>query len=178
MAARKGQFKKGGGRVGGGAKHRKSHRTSGGSTAIVVVPAAKSPTHKRRSGGMVHHKAKHKAKRHHRRGGGHGGVTVAKIAGTALVLANVVGKNDGLLGSTVYDWVQKIPGTKTLGPVATTGLVAGGLHRFTRIGGRFRPWLAAAGVVGVVAAFMKLGEVGSNIKWLGGYDRSSAFDVG
>jgi len=160
--ARKGQFKKGGGRVGGATRTRsKSRRT----TAIVVVPSQRRPTHRRKH--AVHHKAKHR-RRHH--GGSGGGVTVGKLAGAALVLANVAGTNNGPLGDKVYNLVQKIPGTKTFGGAATAGLVLGGVGKFTGFGGRFRPWLRAAGWVGVIAAFLKLGEQGTAFKWVGDDD--------
>jgi len=159
--ARKGQFKKGGGRVGGATRTRsKSRRT----TAIVVVPSQRRPTHRRKH--AVHHKAKHRR----RHGGSGGGVTVGKLAGAALVLANVAGTNNGPLGDKVYNLVQKIPGTKTFGGAATAGLVLGGVGKFTGFGGRFRPWLRAAGWVGVIAAFLKLGEQGTAFKWVGDDD--------
>lgn len=161
--ARKGQFKKGGGR-------------HGSTTALVPRKA----THKRRkasirhvgAGNMVVVAAK-RTKGRRRSGGGHG-ITPVKLAGTAIVLASVAGTNNGPLGSTVYDWVQKIPGSKTFGGAATAGLVIGGLYKYTRIGGRLRPLMACAGLVGLVAAGLKLGEQGTSFKWLGDADESAS----
>ena len=163
--ARKGQFKKGGGRVGDGRTRSHSRSKSRRTTAIVVVPPAGRATHRRR---RAHH---HKATTHRRRhSGGSGGLTIGKIAGTALVLANVAGTNNGPLGDKVYNLVQKIPGTKTFGGAATAGLTLGAIGKFTGFGGRFRPWLRAAGWVGVIAAFLKLGEQGTAFKWVGDDD--------
>ena len=171
--ARKGQFKKGGGRVGDGrasSHHRKSKSRT--STAIVVVPRA-APTHKRRSSG--HRVAKPAPRKHHRRHGRHG-VTVGKVIASAIVLGSVAGTNSGPLGARAYDIVQKIPGAKTFGGAAVAGLGLGALYKFTRFGGRFRPWMAAAGLVGVVAAGLKIGEQGTSFKWLGDA-RDSIMDV-
>lgn len=162
--ARKGQFKKGGGRHGGATTKRR--RSSGSrSTALVLVPAGRSPARRARRSHPVHH-VKGKRRRHHG-GGGHGGVTLAKVAGSAIVLANVAGTNNGPLGDKVYNLVQKIPGAKTFGGAATAGLALGAIYKFTRFGGRARPWMAAAGLVGVIAAGLKLGEQGTSFKWLG-----------
>lgn len=162
--ARKGQFKKGGGRVGDGRTRTSSRSKSRRTTAIVVVPSQRRPTHRRRH--AVHHKAKHRR----RSGGGGGGVSVGKLAGAALVLANVAGTNNGPLGDKVYNLVQKIPGAKTFGGAAVGGLAIGAVGKFTGIGGRFRPWMRAAGIVGIIAAFLKLGEQGTAFKWIGDDD--------
>lgn len=97
-------------------------------------------------------------------------MTIGKLAGSALVLANVAGTNTGPLGAKVYDLVQKIPGAKTFGGAAVAGMTIGGVAKFTGIGGRFRPWMRAAGWVGLIAAFLKLGEQGTNFKWVGDDD--------
>lgn len=160
--ARKGQFKKGGGRVGGGTavKHRAASK---GALVIapVAVPVARSRPSKRKA-----HTQHHPKKRHRRHGAGGGGVTLVKALVAAGTLANATAK-DGLLGDRVYSLVQKLPGTKTFGGAVTAGLYLGAIHRFTRFGGRFRPWLAAAGLVGVIGAGLKLGEQGTSFKWLG-----------
>src|SRR4029079_10606178 len=102
-----------------------------------------------------------------RRAWGRGGVTIPKLVGTTLVLANVCGTNNGPLGDKVYNLVQKIPGAKTFGGAATAGLAAGAIYKFTRMGGRFRPYLACAGLIGVIGAALKIGEQGTAFKWLG-----------
>lgn len=165
-----GMFAKGGGRVGGGSSG------GGGTKVVVVAPAAPAPA-KRKSahkGGKVAKKTAKKGKRRHHRV--EGSLSLAKIGGTALALASVAGTNTGPLGAKVYDLVQKIPGAKTFGGAATAGLMIGGVHHFTKFGGKFRPWMRAAGIVGVVAAAIKIGEAGMQFKWLG--DPDSPFDVG
>lgn len=169
--ARAGQFKKGGGRHGGGGGRATKRRTRSGSTALVVVPA--SPA--RRAGAArrvttisAHPVRKGKRKGGRRRGASRGGVTLGKIVATGVVLANVAGTNNGYAGDKVYNVVAKLPGAKTFGNAITAGLYLGGIHRFTKIGGRLRPYLAAAGLIGVVGAALKLGEQGTNFKWLGG----------
>ena len=92
------------------------------------------------------------------------------MLGTGIVLANVAGTNSGPLGSTVYDLVQKIPGSKTFGGAATAGLVLGGIYKYTKIGGRLRPLMACAGLIGLVAVGLKVGEQGTGFKWLGDAD--------
>jgi hypothetical protein len=178
IMARKGQFKKGGGRVGGGStaivhkprkrKHKAAHHArsmvrSGGGGSVVVIEERKA----KRKGGK-------------RRGGGAHGITPLKVLGTGIVLANVAGSKTGPLGETVYNLVQKIPGSKTFGGTATAGLALGGLYKFTKIGGRLRPLLACAGLVGLAAAAIKIGESGTSFKWLGdpdGYGSSDVMDV-
>jgi len=163
MASRKGQFKKGGGRVGGGTATRARRSTSKALViAPVAVPVSRRSSAKRRAPAQPHHK-----KRHHRRhGGGHGGVTLVKALVAAGTLANATAK-DGIIGDRVYNLVQKLPGTKTFGGAVTAGLYLGAIHKFTKFGGKFRPWLAAAGLVGVIGAGLKLGEQGTGFKWLG-----------
>lgn len=152
-----GQFKKGGGRVGKGG--------GGGGTTTVVVAAAARPPVKRATRKVTHHK---KTRKHHKRhSGSSAGVTIPKIGAAALLLASAAGTNNGPLGATVYDLVQKVPGAKTFGGAATAGLLLGGLHHFTKFGGGLRPYMRAAGIVGVVAAALKLGEAGMQFKWLG-----------
>lgn len=176
--ARKGQFKKGGGRVGGGAlvkyraparpkaRRRKAARRAAPSAGRysrprsehvdVISVSAPRRSSKRRSSG---------------RRGGHHGVTFGKLLGTGIVLANTCEVNNGLLGDKIYNVVQKIPGAKTLGGAATAGLALGAIGKYTGIGGpRLRPWLLTAGVVGIVLSALKVGSAGTNFKWLGEAD--------
>jgi hypothetical protein len=164
--ARKGQFKKGGGRVGGGSSSRKRSRSR--ATTAIVIAGPRAPARRHRSHAITHHK---KGRRRGARRGGHGGVTPAKLLVSSIVLASAAGTNNGPLGDKIYNLVQKVPGAKTFGGAATAGLLCGGLYKFTKIGGRLRPWLAAAGVVGIVGAALKVGEQGTNFKWLGDDDQ-------
>ena len=169
--ARKGQFKKGGGRVGSG------RMSSGGGGGVIVVAPSAAPRRKspKRRASPVRRKARRSAVA--RRSGGGGGVTVGKLVGAGIALASAAGSSTGPLGATVYNLVQKVPGAKTFGGAATAGLMAGGLYKFTKFGGRARPWLAAAGVVGVVLAAVKLGEQGTSFKWLGDVYDGDQFEV-
>lgn len=167
--ARKGQFKKGGGRH-GGATATKRRRSSSSRALVVVAPSAPARRQAKRRRSTAHHITAHKPRARRRGGGGHSLPSIGKVAGAALVLSSVAGTNNGPAGAKIYDLVQKLPGAKTFGGAATAGLYIGGLHRFTRIGGRFRPLMAAAGLVGVVAALLKVGEAGTSFKFLGGDD--------
>lgn len=161
--AKKGQFKKGGG------------RHSGGAMVVVERVARKQTKRKRRVGIGTSASGRSfevKPKKRRRAHASHG-ISLTKAVGTALVLGNVAGKNNGVLGPTVYDLVQKVPGAKTIGGTAAAGLIIGGVWKFTKIGGRLRPLMACAGLVGAVAAALKLAEVGSDIKWLGDAGDSS-----
>lgn len=185
---RAGQFKPGGGRygrttTGSGGKKRKSgsrRRSSGGGGAMVVVRetinTAPRRAAARRAPVPVHHHVKaHPGKRRrHARGGG--AVSIPKLVATAVVLGNVAGKADGVLGGTVYNLVQKLPGAKTFGGAETVGLYCAALHEFTGVGGRLRPWLKLAGYVGVIGAGLKLGNAGTNFKWVGAPGRDM-FDI-
>ena len=169
MAARarnsKGHF------VSGGSKKRKSgtRRRSSPSRAMVVVneTIATRPASRRPARRATSHAAHHARGHRRRRASGDGGANIWKVGASALVLANVAGRADGVAGQTVYNLVQKLPGAKTLGGAAAAGLYIGGVHRFTRIGGSLRPWMKAAGIVGVVLGLAKVGELGVNLKWLG-----------
>lgn len=166
--ARKGQFKKGGGRVGhGGGGSHKRKSSSGRSTAIVVVPSA-APMRRRRTGKIAKHHGKATKGKGRRKGHSAHGVTVAKLVGTGIVLASAAGTSTGPAGDKLYNLVQRIPGAKTFGGTATAGLAIGAAYKFTRIGGRLRPLMACAGIIGVVAAAIKIGEAGTAFKWLGG----------
>ena len=94
-------------------------------------------------------------------------MTWKKAAIAAVVLSNVAGTNSGLLGAKVYDLVQKIPGAKTFGGAATAGLALGAIEKYAHIGGRLKPYMRAAGLVGVVLAAAKVGEAGTKFAWLG-----------
>lgn len=164
--ARKGQFKKGGGRHGGTSSRPRSR--SRRSTALVVVAPPRAPARRRSKHAHVVH---HRRGRRKGSGGPASGCTIPKLIGTTLILGNVAGTNNGPLGATVYNLVQKIPGTKTFGGAATAGMVLGAVGKWTGIGGpRLRPWLRCAGIVGVIAAGLKVAEQGTAFKWLGDAD--------
>lgn len=162
MAARnaKGQFvKKAGGRSHG--KKRSGGRRHAASRALVIRESVSiSPR-----GGSVARKAKgRKGRAHH----GGGGVTIGKLLGAGVLLGSAAETNNGPLGPTVYNVVQKLPGVKTFGGAITAGLYLGAVGKYTRLGrGRIGPWLRAAGVIGVAGAALKLGAQGTKFQWLG-----------
>ena len=152
--ARKGQFKKGGGRVGSATRSRKR----GG--ALVRTRTRTITKYKTRRAPVA------RRRRSYRRGGaGRGGVTAGKIAVTAVGLGALLSQNLG--PAPVRTFMDKVPGTKTFGSVAIAGLGLGAIGHFTSWGGRFRPWLKAAGVVGIVAAGVKLGTDNTGFKFVG-----------
>lgn len=174
--ARKGQFKKGGGRVGDGGGSRARSRRKAPAQIVVVGPRA--PRAPRRSYPATHlieaQRAGHpvaagkRRKAHHKRrivGGSPVG-----YAATAAALAWIDSKGNaedaGLFG-TVNRVVDKLPGAKTLGRPATAGIALGAIEHFTSMGGSLRPYMRLAGVVGVVLAGAKVGGAGAAFKWLG-----------
>jgi hypothetical protein len=159
----KGQFVK----RSGGSKARRS----GGSRALVLretvsvsAPQRRSPAKRR----VVAVKAHRGSKRHHHHG--HRGITPLKLVGTALVLGSAAETNTGPLGPSLYNLVQKLPGTKTFGGAVTAGLYLGGTALAFKSLARSKlgPWLKAAGVVGIVGAGLKIGAAGTKFQWLGG----------
>ena len=141
--ARKGQFKKGGGRVGGGSKSRAlvKYRTN----TITKYRTRAKPKKQRRS--------------RSRRGGGgsnllHLGIT-AGVVGLAL--------SDKSPVPQIKATLLKVPGAKTFGPEVVFGGLALGVDRFFYKS----KWLRAAGAVAVVLGALKLGQQNTAFKWLG-----------
>lgn len=155
--ARKGQFKKGGGRVG--------HATS-------VVHRPRTRTITRTKTKYVTRRAKvHRVhRRGRRRSSGGAGVNLTKIGIAAVALGALAGDNSTIAPAAVKDFVGKIPGQKTFGGPAILGMGLGAVGHFTSFGGRFRPWMKAAGIVGVVLAAIKLGSENTAFKFLGDTD--------
>src|SRR5438552_5374458 len=101
MKRHKGMFKEGGGRIGGGRKRRAMTR------------------HTRRSHGG------HRRRR--RGGGGGGGIDWLTLGLTAAGLGLAVSSSSPI--KAIAETVAKLPGQKTLGPVATLGLALGGIDK-------------------------------------------------
>lgn len=159
----KGRFVKGGG---GGTRRRRSS-----SRAMVVS---------RRSRPVVITRYRTKAVKHHRRrrgGASGGGVSLGKLAVTGLALGALVGDNSSIAPAQVKGFVQRIPGSKTFGNTAIAGLALGAVHHFTHFGGRFRPWMKAAGLVGIALAAVKLGTDNTSFKFVGDEDDGDLMDV-
>jgi hypothetical protein len=142
--ARKGQFKKGGGRVGSGHTKKRSKSRAMVHTKTRYVTRSAPKKHRRRRGG----------------GKGGGMPRLLPLAITAAGLAYLTGAN----GPTfVKENVAKIPGVKTFGAPATLGLGALAVDRFVKP----NRWLKLAGVAGLVLAAFQVGTKGPDFKWVG-----------
>lgn len=108
-----------------------------------------------------------------------GNTTAAKIGIAAVVLGSVAGTATGPVGGRVKELVDKLPGAKTFGSAATAGLYLGATQLIKPgLGGpKISPWLKAAGIVGLVAAGLRVGEAGTSFKWLGDYGSDGYMDV-
>lgn len=138
-----------------------------------TVAKSKSKKKHRKSTAMTHTRTTRAAKRTHRRrrhGGSFAGVPVVPVALAAAGLAYLTGKSGP---KQVQDLAAKIPGVKTFGPLAVTGLACLAADRFVKR----NKWLRVAGVVGVAAAAMKIGEQGSSFKWVGDSDDIGDYDI-
>jgi len=155
-------------------------------TALVLVPrkrrrARRSVPATRTRTRTVRAVPRRKGKR---RGAARGasGVTPMKIGIAAVVLGSVAGTATGPAGAKVHELVNKLPGAKTFGPAATAGMYLGATQLIRPgWGGKMSPWLKAAGVIGIVAAGLKVGEAGTAFKWIGdsgGYYGGDIMDVG
>lgn len=148
--ARKGQFKKGGGRHGHAMTHRPKTRTR-------VITKTKTRTvrvhaRKRRSGG---------------KGGG-----MPRLLPLALATAGLAYITNDSGPAFVRENINKLPGAKTFGPTTMAGLVALGVDRFVKP----NKWLKLFGLAGVVLGAAQVGKQGPGFKWLG--DGDDVGDIG
>lgn len=154
------------------ARNKKGHFVKGGGTKALVRTRTKHVTKWR-----TRSQPKRKVSRRRGRGGGSGGVTAAKLAIAGIGLGALVGSQN-MAPKSITDQVDKLPGVKTFGRVAVVGLGLGAIGKYTRLGGRFSPWLRAAGAVGLVAAAIKLGTDNTGFKFIGDdYDDDEIADV-
>lgn len=153
--ARKGQFKKGGGRHGdSSSKAIVRYRSS---PPVVVTRYKTRPPVK-------------KAKRGRRRGdSGSIAGKLIPILGTAAVLGYVSGEGNM---PEVTDIVKKIPGAKTIGTPAAIG---GALLLTNKFIFRNR-WVKLAGVLGVAIGAYQLGAKKFDFEWLGDPDDGEPMD--
>ncbi len=93
------------------------------------------------------------------------------IALSAAGLAYLTGKSGP---KQVQDIANKIPGAKTFGPLAVAG---GAALAIDKLGIYRSRWLKLAGVVGIVAAAIKVGTEGSSFKWVGDTDDIGDYDL-
>lgn len=148
--ARKGQFKKGGGRVGAAKKHRSSPKTK-----TIVRTRTNTVVRTRRA------PARKAARRHRRHGSGT--PKLLHIAAAAAALAYVTGPKGPEM---VRTYGAKIPGSATFGVPAVVGLAALAVDRFAKP----NKWLKLLGVAGIVLAASKVGEMGTDFKYVGDAD--------
>jgi len=102
---------------------------------------------------------------------------MGKLAIAGLALGAVFGENSSIAPAQAKAVVQKIPGSKTFGNTAIAGMAIGAVHHFTHFGGRFRPWMKAAGLVGLALAAVKLGTDNTSFKFVGEEDDGDLMDV-
>lgn len=156
--ARKGQFKKGGGRVGSGGSRRRARRST---TTAIVVAAPRSATRRR-----SYAPATRRMRRTRRARGGRGsGINLLHVGVAAAGLAYLTSAN----GPEVIKKVtSKIPGNATFGAAATLGVGCLAVDRFVKP----NKWLKLLGTAGVVLAAAQVGAKGKDFKWVGddGYD--------
>ena len=155
MASRKGQFKKGGGRVGGGShsKKRKAHH----STALVPYRAAPVVYKTRHVTKVVKVRSKGGGKRAlvHAHGGGHiiPGPFRLKTAG----IASLVGYSEAGKGfAALQDVLHKLPTIGKLPPEAVAGALANYFAPHSE-------WLDAAATAFLDIAGYKVGQAGYSI---------------
>ena len=157
--ARKGQFKKGGGRVGDGASRKAAPRRRRSSSA--------APARRRRRRGFS---------------AGAGAVTLGKLvlvgAGLGILTAStsehklnfLVGEKKGEEGI-----LTKLPGYKSFGGPVMCGLICAGA---TAIGVSNNPWVKAAGYLGLGGAALAVGASGTKFKLEGdGGAQSPAYQL-
>lgn len=160
--ARKGQFKKGGGRVGSGASRSRRRRSSGGATAIVVA-APRAPSRRRRSSAPVRHRRSRRRSR-----SGSGRVDILHLGLATAALGFLTGPKSPI--QQIPTMARKIPGATTFGPAAIIGVSALAVDRFMKP----NKWLKLLGTAGIVLAAAKIGEQGTDFKFVGDDDDYTA----
>jgi len=160
--ARKGQFKKGGGRIGDGRAHHKAkHRH----VAMTHRPRTHTVTVTKNRTKYVKVKSKH-------RGGKHGGgIKLTHLAIAAAGLGYITSDKHGV--EFVKTNAAKLPGAATFGVPATIGLYALAVDRYVKP----NRWLRLLGYAGLITAAMKVGTEGSDFKVVGDSDVGD-YDVG
>lgn len=155
--ARKGQFKKGGGRVGG-----KRHARKSASTRTIVRT--------RTVAGPIRYRSRPHKKTHRRKSSRGGMGTNLLHLGLATAALSYATNDQG--PEFIRTNAAKIPGAATFGAAAAVGGVCLAIDRFVKP----NKWLKLFGVAGVVLAAAQAGKQGSNFKWVG--DDEYTGDVG
>lgn len=155
----KGQFVKGGGKR----KARRSRSSGGG--ALVVV-GSRAPTRTRTRTVVVKRKAR-------RRSGGKsgGGIKPLHLALAAAGVAFLAGPRTPV--KKVPELMNKVPGAKTFGPEAVLGVACLAANKWVKP----NKWLKLAGYAGIVAAAMKVGQQGTDFKYVGDVDEDYDIDA-
>jgi hypothetical protein len=83
-----------------------------------------------------------------------------------LLVAGVALGYVGRAGGPAASLAAKVPGNKTFGGPAALGIACFAIDRWLKP----NPWLRAAGVIGIAAAALKVGESGTNFQWVGDDD--------
>jgi hypothetical protein len=157
--ARKGQFKKGGGRV-GHATHTKRRK----STAMTHAPRTHTVY-------RTKYKTRHAVTKHRRRHAASGaGIKLGHLALATAGLAYVMSEKGPV--PTVRTYAAKIPGAATFGTPAAVGIAALAIDRFVKR----NKWLKLLGIAGVVLAATKLGDQGADFKFIGDEDFTGDVD--
>lgn len=145
-------------------------------TSKKMAKRRKSTALARRSSSAPRKRRYHLAKmprRSRRRGGGSSIASTSNllhVGGATLGLAYLMGPSSPV--PSVKAYAEKIPGAKSVGVPAAFGIACLATDRFLYK----NKWLKLAGVAGVVLAAAKIGEQGSNFKWVGDDDVSGDFD--
>lgn len=144
------QFQKGGGTAATKTKKRKHHPAVQHHTRTVYVQP--------------------KRKSHGRRKSAGGGMKLLHLAVAAGVLGYVTSSNHGV--AFIKDNAAKLPGAATFGVPAAIGAVALGVDKFVKP----NKWLKLIGAAGIVVAAMKVGDAGTDFKFIGEPDGSYDMD--
>jgi len=147
-------------------RNSKGHFIKGGSTALATRPKTRTVTKYK-----TKYKTRSIAKAPRRRRGGKssgGGIKLTHVAAAAAGLSYVFG--DKGPASLVAN-ANKIPGAKTFGAPATVGLACLAVNHF-----RPNKWLKLAGIAGLVLAASKVGQQGTDFKFVGDPDDGDEFE--
>lgn len=131
--------------------------------AMIVAPRAEIIS---RSGRIpvVHQVEKRRTRRKHTTPQ----VAMEHVAITGLILGAVAGtKATPVIGDTLYNMAQKVPGAKTFGGPAAVGGVIWGASALLKVRGKARTWANAAGLVALGLVAVKVGQEQTGLKWLG-----------
>jgi hypothetical protein len=111
-----------------------------------------------------------RSRKRHSAGGIASTSNIVHVGGATLGLAYLLGPKSPFPSMRTH--AEKIPGAKTIGIPAAVGIAALATDRFLYK----NKWLKLAGVAGVVLAAARIGEAGTDFKWVGDDDVAGDFD--